>query len=140
MLCGVDLPQCQLVMVFVVQNVHEVGVERVDVIQLGEFVQYGRKLVVEVLLGELHLPRVELSDSGYLVVFVDHGGSLALGLGEDDVNEVLGRGHYSDLLEVIVSSHCVDIELEEPRGARGQSSREPHPSHTPRHNFGEMMT
>ena len=33
----VDLPQSKLVMILVIQHVHKVGIERVDVIQLREF-------------------------------------------------------------------------------------------------------
>ena len=59
----VDLPQGQLVVVSVVEDVHEVGVERVDVIQLGKLVQDGGKLVVECLLRELYLSSIKLADS-----------------------------------------------------------------------------
>ena len=36
MLCHVDLTQGELVMVLVVQDVHEIRIERVDVLNLGE--------------------------------------------------------------------------------------------------------
>ena len=90
-------------MVFVIEHVHKVSIERVNVVQLRELVQHGRQLVVKVLLSELDFSGVELPDSGDLVVFVDHSRGLALSLGQDDVYEVLGRRYDSDLLEVVVS-------------------------------------
>ena len=36
---GVDLTQSQLVMIFVVQNIHQIRIERMDVFQLGKVLQ-----------------------------------------------------------------------------------------------------
>jgi hypothetical protein len=47
----------------VVQHVHEVGVERVHVVDLGEVVQNLGQLVVPVLLRELHLAHIKLADA-----------------------------------------------------------------------------
>ena len=58
---------------------------------------------MECLLGELDFSGVELANPGYLEVFTDDRGRLALGAREDDVDEVLGGGNHSDLLEVIVT-------------------------------------
>ena len=99
----VDLPQRQLVVVLVVQDVHEVGVERMDVVQLRELGHHRRQPVVERLLGELHLPRVELPDAGDLEVAVDDGGRLSLGLGQDNVHKVLGGRDNCYLLEVVMT-------------------------------------
>lgn len=103
MLGRVDLTQRQLVVVPVVENVHEVGVERMNIVELRKFVQDGRQLVVERLLGEFDLSRVELANSGYLEVLADDGGRLALGAREDDIDEILGGGNHRDLLEVVVT-------------------------------------
>ena len=58
-LCRVDLSQCEFVVVLVVKDVHEVGVEGVDVLQFGEFAQNRLKLLGKVALGELDLAHVE---------------------------------------------------------------------------------
>ena len=108
---GVDLPQRQLVVVLVVENVHEIGVERVDVVQLGELGHHRRQPVVERLLGELYLLRVELPDAGDLEVAVDDGGRLSLGLGQDDVHEVLGRRDYRYLLKVVVTHGATNVAI-----------------------------
>lgn len=47
----------------VVQHIHEVSIERVHVIDLGEVVQNLGQLVVPVLLRELDLAHVELADA-----------------------------------------------------------------------------
>ena len=101
-LSGVDLTQGQLVVVLVVQDVHEVPVEGVYVVQLRELGYDGGQLVVVVLLGELDLARVELADPADLVVAMDHGWSLALCLRQDDVDEVLRRRDHSYGLEVVM--------------------------------------
>ena len=61
MLGYVELPQGKLVVVSVVEDVHEVSIEGMDVVQLGELGQYGGQLVVVVLLGVFYLSRVELT-------------------------------------------------------------------------------
>ena len=53
-------------------------------------------------MGELDFSHVKTADPGDLVMFVDHGRSLPLGLGQYDVREVLARGHDTDLLKVVV--------------------------------------
>ena len=57
----VELSQGKLVVVSVVEDVHEVSIEGMDVVQLGELGQYGGQLVVVVLLGVFYLSRVELA-------------------------------------------------------------------------------
>lgn len=90
-------------MVPVVEHVHEIRVKGMHIVELRKFVQDGRQLVVERLLGELDLSGVELADSGYLEVFADDRRRLALGAREDNVDEVLGGRNHRDLLEVIVA-------------------------------------
>ena len=53
-------------------------------------------------MGEFDFSHVKTADPGDLVMFVDHGRGLPLGLGQHDVREVLARGHDADLLEVVV--------------------------------------
>ena len=60
---GVELPQGQLVVVFIVEDVQKIGVERVNVVQFRKLGDYSSEFIVEGLLGELDLLRVELPDS-----------------------------------------------------------------------------
>lgn len=50
-------------------------------VELGEVGEDLREAVVAALLGELHLPHVEVSDTVNLVMFVHHRGRLPLGFG-----------------------------------------------------------
>ena len=102
----VDLTQRQLVMVFVVQNVHKICVERMDVFQLGKVLQDLSQLLGEILLGEFDLPHVKTADARNFVMFVDDCRGLPLGLGEDNVGEVGAGGDNTDLLEVVVRHDC----------------------------------
>jgi hypothetical protein len=85
----VDLAQGELVVVLVVQDVHQVGVEGMHVVHLGKVGQHLGHAIVVVLLRELDLAQVELSDTRDLVLLVDYGRCLALCLGQDDIDEVL---------------------------------------------------
>jgi hypothetical protein len=60
---GVELAQRQLVVVLVVEDVHEVGVEGVHVVHLGEVLQDERQPVVPVAGRELDLAHIELADA-----------------------------------------------------------------------------
>ena len=102
----VDLTQRQLVMVFVVQNVHKISVERMDVFQLGKVLQDLSQLLGEILLGEFDLPHVKTADARNFVMLVDNCRGLPLGLGEDNVGEVGAGGDNTDLLEVVVRHDC----------------------------------
>jgi len=77
---GVDLTQGQLVVVPIVQNVHQVGVEGVDVFQLRKFSQDDRQFFVEARLGELHFPHVESANTADLEVTVNDRRRLPLSL------------------------------------------------------------
>ena len=83
-------------MVLVVQDVEEVAVERVDVVDAGEVLEDLGELLVPRGLGVLDLAHVELADAGDGVAAVDYRGGLALRAGQDDVDEVLRRGHLGD--------------------------------------------
>ena len=80
MLGSIDLAQGKFVVVLVIEDVHEVGVERMDVVELGELADDGGQLVVIGLLGELHLAGVEAANTGDLVMAVDDGRRLSLSL------------------------------------------------------------
>ena len=85
----VDLAQSELVVVLVVQNVHQVGVERVHLLELGKLVENERETIMVVLLGVFDLSGIELADTADAVLLVDDSGRLALGLGQDHIDEVL---------------------------------------------------
>lgn len=71
-------------------------------LQPGELCENELEPLGKVSLSKLDLPHVERPDSSDLVLLVDHGGGLPLGLAEDDVHKVLGGGHHRDLLEVVL--------------------------------------
>ena len=56
----VYLTQSNLIMVLVVEDIHKIGVERVDVVQFRKLGYDTRELVMEILLSVLDLPSVEL--------------------------------------------------------------------------------
>ena len=104
---SVDLTQGQLVVVPVVEDVHQICVERVDVLQLWKLGQDDGQLLVEAGLRKLDLAHVESPDSADLEVPVHHRRRLPLRLGQDDVGEVLRRRDDGNLLEVVVRHLCV---------------------------------
>lgn len=88
--CRVDLSKSQLVMVSVVQDVHEVGIEGVDAVQLGKVLDDGGQSVVKILLSKFYFFAIELTYPGYLVLLVDNCWRLSLGLRQGYVNKVFG--------------------------------------------------
>ena len=106
----VHLTQSQLVMVPVVQDVHEVSVERVNIVKLRKLGQNGGEFVVKRLLGELDLSGVKPTNSGYFEVLADDGRSFPLGARENYVDKVLRGGHHSDLLEIVITHPCWGAE------------------------------
>jgi len=97
----VELAEGELEVVAVVQHVDEVRVERMDVVQAREVGQDLSELVVVVHVRVLDLAHVKLPDADNVVAGVDHGRRLALRLGQDHIDEVLGRRHRLDLLKVV---------------------------------------
>ena len=95
------MTQGQLVVVLVVEDVHQVGVERVDVVQLRETVHDRCQLLVHRLLHELHLAHVEFPDTRDLEVLMDLSRRLSLRLGQRNVDQLVRLGDLSDLLKVI---------------------------------------
>jgi hypothetical protein len=81
--------KCQLVVVSIIQDVHQVGVERVDVVQLREVVDDIVELLLVVGLRKLHLAHVETPDFVDGIARVDDGRCLALRARKHDVDEVL---------------------------------------------------
>ena len=61
---GVDLAQGQLEMISVVQNVHEIRVEGMDVLELRKFGDDGRQFVVVILLSVFDLQMQGMSVGG----------------------------------------------------------------------------
>ena len=72
-------------------------------------------------------------------MFVDNGWSLPLGLGQDNVREVLAGGDHADLLKVVVR-HLTDTTLTSVKKYRSMVSK----VHTPRDitcsSFGSLTT
>mmetsp|Transcript_5471 Transcript_5471/g.9261 ORF Transcript_5471/g.9261 Transcript_5471/m.9261 type:complete len:659 (+) Transcript_5471:197-2173(+) len=82
----VDVSKGQFVVISIVKDVHEIGVEGVDVVDLGEAVDDGLQLLVDRLLHELDLAHVELPDPRDFEARRHHGRRLPLGLRERNVD------------------------------------------------------
>ena len=97
----------ELVMVLIIEDVHEICIEGVDVVQLGELIDDASQLFVDGFLHELNLPHVKLSDSLNFKSLPNDSGRLALGLGKSQVDELSGVRDLRDLLEIIIHSRNV---------------------------------
>lgn len=60
---GVELTQGELVVVFIIENIHEISIEWMDIVDFWEFIDDGSEAVVPVALGEFHFAHIELSDA-----------------------------------------------------------------------------
>jgi hypothetical protein len=52
---GLDVPECQLVVIFVIQHVDKVAVERMDLFDLGELLEDAGQLLADGVLAEFYL-------------------------------------------------------------------------------------
>mmetsp|Transcript_14775 Transcript_14775/g.32614 ORF Transcript_14775/g.32614 Transcript_14775/m.32614 type:complete len:267 (+) Transcript_14775:1428-2228(+) len=100
-LSSVHLSQGELEVVSVVQDVHKVCVEGVDVVQAGEVLQHRAQFLANRLLREFDLTHVEVADARDLVARVDDGGCAALRAGEHDVDHLHRAGNGRDFLKVV---------------------------------------
>mmetsp|Transcript_9210 Transcript_9210/g.22947 ORF Transcript_9210/g.22947 Transcript_9210/m.22947 type:complete len:243 (+) Transcript_9210:1379-2107(+) len=101
----IDLTQCQLVVVAVVQHVAKICVERVDVVNLREVLQDLAEFLPICCLTELHLPHVEAADPRDLKARLHNRRSLPVCFGQDDVHQLLGRGDGLNLFELVHAAH-----------------------------------
>lgn len=76
-------------MVLVVQNVHQISVERMHVVQFREILNDLCETIVETLLREFHFARVKRTDTRYLVSFVHNGRCFSLCFRQHNVDKVL---------------------------------------------------
>lgn len=97
---GTDLAEGDLVVITVIQDMHQITVEGMDIIDLREFDEDVSELFVDGLLGEFDLLHVELTNTRDVVTLVDDGRSLTLGFGKNDINKVLCGRNSSDALVI----------------------------------------
>lgn len=85
----VDLAERELVVILVIENVHEIRVEGMDLVQLGELGEHACQAIVVALLCIFDLARVELADASNAVLLVDDSWRLTLRLGQSNIDKVL---------------------------------------------------
>ena len=66
-----SLSKRELVVIAVVEHIHEVSVEWVDILYLGELCEDSAELLGEIGLGEFDLAHVKSADPRYLELLVD---------------------------------------------------------------------
>lgn len=75
---GVNLSKSQFVMIFVVKNIHQISVKRMNVVELWEFLNNLAQTIVKALLGEFYFASVESTNSRDFIILVNYGRSFAL--------------------------------------------------------------
>ena len=66
-------------MIFVLENMKKVAIERVDVIEPRKLVNNCGELLMKILLAIFHLAHVELAKAGNCITLVDYSWGLPLG-------------------------------------------------------------
>lgn len=72
------MSQSQLVVIFIVQDVHQIRIKRMNVVQLWKFLYDLRQFVMKVLLGEFYFPHVKATYSSDLEMLVHNCRGFAL--------------------------------------------------------------
>lgn len=75
---GVQLSQRQLVMILIVQHIHQIRIERMHIIQFRKLGQNLRQTIVKTLLCKLDFAHVKRAYPCDFVLFVDDSGRFAL--------------------------------------------------------------
>jgi hypothetical protein len=86
---GIHLTQSDLKVISVVKDVHEIGIEGVNIVQSGKLIHNLLEFFAGGLLSELHLSHVKLPNTNDVEVGVDHSRRLSHGTGEDRVDQVI---------------------------------------------------
>ncbi|WVZ02650.1 hypothetical protein V8G54_023456 [Vigna mungo] len=98
-------------MVFVVEHMEEIPIEGMNIIKPGELINYGRELIIKILLSVLHLAHVELAEPRNCISLVHNSRCLPLGTREDDINEIFPIWHHSNLLKIILNHRTLSTFL-----------------------------
>jgi len=96
-LCCGNLAERYPEVVCIVEGIHEIFVERVNVCQLREAIEDSLELFAKSLGGEFDFSNIEGSYTINLEAATDLCWKATLRAAEDDVEEFLGSGHWSDL-------------------------------------------
>lgn len=83
---SMNMAKRDFVMVSVVDDVDEIGVEGVNVVKFGETVEELTEPFVDGFSAEFDLTHVKVTDTLDVVAGTDDGGCLSLSTGEDDVD------------------------------------------------------
>ena len=94
-------------MVLVVQNVHEVAIEGMDVVEFREVLNDGLKFLMDVGSCEFHLAHVEFTNTSYLVARMDDCRGFSLSFREHNIDALGGCGNRLNILEVVSHGHSI---------------------------------
>ena len=92
----------------VVQNIDEVGIERMNVFQFWKLLQDLGQFLGEIRAGKLHFAHVKRADPGNFVMSVYNCRSFSLSFAKDNIGKVLSAGDHSYFLKIVV---CHDSEI-----------------------------
>jgi len=101
----VTMTESELVMIFIVQHVHQISVEGVNIVQFGETIDNRSQFLIDRFLHKLDFTHVEFANSLDFETLAHLCGRLALRLGQHDVDQIVSFGDLDDLLEVIGTTH-----------------------------------
>ena len=99
----VELAESKLVMVAIVQHVHQIGIEGMDVVKFWETINDSAQFFIHSFLHEFNLAHIELSDALDFESLRDNCRRFALSFTQDDVNEVVSLGNFNNLLKVVAT-------------------------------------
>ena len=101
----VAMAKGQLVMVTIIEYIHQIGVEWVYIVQFWEAINNPCQFLIDRLLHELNLTHVELANALNFEALADLRWCLALCLRQHDVDEVIGFWDLNDLLEIVCTCY-----------------------------------
>ena len=88
-------------MISVVEHIHQVSIERVDVVKFWELINDGAEFLVDRCLHVLHFSHVKLSDSGNFESGSNHGWCFPLSFTQRNINQLVSVWDLGDSLEIV---------------------------------------
>lgn len=88
-------------MILIVENIHLISIERMNVVKLGKPIDYFRKLFIDRCLGKFYLSHVEFSNTSNFELMMDLSWSLSVCFGQDNVNKSIAVWNGRDGSKVV---------------------------------------
>lgn len=95
------MPQCQFVMVLIIENVEKISIERVNILNLGEMLKRISKFLGDGVLAKFNFSHIERSNSGNSIAGMNNGWCFSLSPRKNNVNQISSWRDSLNILKIV---------------------------------------